>query len=216
MSAETVKSSTLTDMDANIILLHNAGNGAPGREVVVDDWVAVTAVGIGSSGSIYKLARFPTNAIIKSLVIASDVPIDSNATQTLAFKIGVLFSDSTTDGTPQAYQGLAPITTANGAPAACTVASANNLFGTVTLAGATAGTQPAIARTDVTFNGTNATYSFVNITSLHAYELFGYLAPQTGLVEDPGGSFEIYLTNSVKAATGAAGNIYAKLTYVLG
>src|SRR5579862_525580 len=110
MGTEAVKSSVLTNLDASPVVTPTAAQGAAGALVMVDDFVAATATGLGTAGSYYRLCRVPTGAIPKRLRVATDKAPDSGATKLIAFDISFIFSDSTIDGTQSALQGLIPTT----------------------------------------------------------------------------------------------------------
>src|SRR5262249_39505360 len=100
MALDTVKSTSLTNLDAIPFIESNAGRGAAGRSVTGDDWCAAPAVGLQTAGSYYKLVRIPTGAIIKSVRLATDKAPDAASAKTVAFDLNLIFSDSTDDGTP--------------------------------------------------------------------------------------------------------------------
>lgn len=212
MAADTVFSASVTSFNAVPPVPVTSGMGAPGRLLSVDDFCACTAVGIATATSTYRILRFPTWAKPKSLVIATDVAVDTNASPTLAIDINVAFSNDTTDGTPVSLQGLIPTTANTGATT--TIASytaPNKLFGNITPFSSqhTVGYSP----TDVIFNGNQTTYNLSVLTQQPLWQTFGFIDGR-GNPSDPGGMFDILLYVSTGSATGAAGKIYARLTYV--
>src|ERR1700743_1284313 len=112
MANDTAKSPSITNLDAVPILFNNAGQGASGRTVTIDDYCAASAAGLQSSGSTYKLCRVPSGSLIEQVIIASDKAPDAASAKTVAFDINWIFSDSTDDGTPSFLQNLIP-TSAN-------------------------------------------------------------------------------------------------------
>lgn len=217
MAAENLDSSFISTLNTQPQQMLTSGEGAPGFLQSIDDYIAVTAVGMASIGSTYRLCRFPTRAKIKSLVI--DLGIVDSGGATAVFDINVAFSDSLYDGTPSVYtpSNGATAVSATGIPktgAAGTVtsitsySSPNKLFGTVTAA------NNAVKNgTNVTFAGTYASWAYAG-PSLPLWDFFGFVNTQ-GYAQDPGGFFDILLYLSTAAATGAAAQIHAKLDYVL-
>lgn len=107
MAADTLKSASITNLDAIPVVPQSTGEGSPGYSRVHSDSVAPTAGGLASTSSVYKLVRVPTNAKLKSINLVTDAALDTNATPTLAGKLGAFYSDSTVDGTQAALQGTA-------------------------------------------------------------------------------------------------------------
>jgi len=217
MSAEQIKSPSITNLDTVPIIPNTAGQGASGRPVQVDDTVSCAATPLQSTKSVYRLVRFPTGAIIKSLTIATNKALDSG-TPTLAMDFNVAWSDSTLDGTPAAYlpasAGEAVIpTTANDGATTTTVAaysSPNKVFGTVTFTSNSAKYGP----TDIVFNGTESAYPLATLTSQPMWQTLGFVDGR-GNPADPGGYFDILAYVSTAANTGVAGKLYARLSYVI-
>ena len=108
MANDTVKSQSLTNLDATPFLMNNAGQGNVAVAGTVEDYCAATVAGLQSVGSYYKLIRVPTFALIKSLDIFIDKAPDAAAAKTIALDLNWVFSDSTDDGTPAFLQGLIP------------------------------------------------------------------------------------------------------------
>src|SRR5271170_5053611 len=104
MAAEQVYSNSVTNIASSPSYQPSSGQGASGRRIEVDDYVAPTAVGLQSTKSIYRILSFPSGAVIKSFIIASDVALDSSG-PTLAFDFNVAWSNSTLPGwCPTAFQ----------------------------------------------------------------------------------------------------------------
>jgi hypothetical protein len=215
MAAETnVKSTSIGNLDATPFYLYpTAGAGARQQVFSIDDYAAVTAVGIASAGSYYRLLRIPTNSIIKTLAIFTSTALDTNASNTLTFDIGLAFSDSTIDGTNPSLQGLIPTTANDGATTTTfgSYSSPNKIFGgiTTTQLGHTA----ALAPTQVEFNGLTSGYTMAKIMSQPLWQIFGFVDGR-GMPCDPGGFFDVYAYATAGAATGAAGTLGARATYV--
>jgi hypothetical protein len=211
MAADALKSLSITGLDTIPIVPQTTGMGAPGRLFIVDDVVGpTTATGLQTAKSSYRLCRFPTIAKIKSVILATDAALDTG-THALVFDINVAFSDSTVDGTPANVQGLIPTTAKTGATTTLAAYSAPNvIFGTSNNTSASV----AQARTQLVFNGTTATWSWAAITSQPLWQTFGFV-DGAGRPADPGGYFDLFLVNSTVAGTGAAGNIYCSVEYVV-
>jgi len=210
MAADAAKSLSITGLDSTPYVPQTSGQGATDTLQVQDDVVAATAVGLQTAKSSYRLCRIPTNAKIKSVLLATDVSLDSG-THALVFDINLAFSDSTIDGTQSALQGLIPTTANNGATTTLAAyASPNVMFGTAgTSAIWTAGKLP---RTDVTFGGNLTTYPLAVITTQPIWQAFGFIDGRSNPM-DPGGYFDLFLVNSTVAGTGVAGNIYGRIEF---
>lgn len=223
-------------LDTIPVIQPTSGEFAPGAIKQVDDWIVVPAAGL-SQYSTLRLCRFPTNAKVKSVSIATDTPPDSNGTQQLAFFCDVAFSDSTMDGTPVAYQGQIPTTVGRGvgnpagnavvaatvtAPKPGAYATPNNIFGTFTMSG----NNVAIPSLDLMWSllGTGFStstpaagcggYTAAQISTVPLWQVFGF-ATSAGVPQDPGGFFDLLFTVKTVAATAAAFTFYAKISYVL-
>src|SRR6266851_4599357 len=101
MTTEAFKSPSITNWDATPVVNNTVGEGAPGHLRSVSD--SVTATTGVTSGSTYRIARFPTNAKVKHVWIGVDATVT-----TFTADIDVAFSDSTQDGTSAANQGTIP------------------------------------------------------------------------------------------------------------
>jgi hypothetical protein len=209
MAVDAVKSQSITNLDATPIVPNTAGQGATGRRVEVDDWVTTTATGLQSAGSSYRICRFPTGAVIKSVILATDKSPDVTATAVVSLDLNVIFSDSTKDGTPTNLQGLIP-TTANtgGTVTLATYTNANKIFGHVN-----PGNTPAlVGPTDYVFAGIGTTYNFLGITQQPLWQTFGFTDGR-GSPADPGGYFDLLVYVATAATTGQACNLYARVAY---
>jgi len=103
MTTEALKSTAITNLDAAPVVENTAGHGAPGVIHQVDGYVTVSAS--MAAGSTYRLVRLPTKAIVKHLFF------ESEAQGAGKFNLSAYYSDSTTDGTPVANQGVIVPTT---------------------------------------------------------------------------------------------------------
>jgi hypothetical protein len=208
MAADNVKSASLTNLDASPLLFSNAGQGAVGRPITVRDSCAVTATGIQTIGSVYKLVRVPTFAIVQNVVIATDAALSSATAPQI--DLNWIFSDSTDDGTPTWLQGLIPTSANTGATTTiASYSSPNKMYGTVTL-----GTTK-FAPTEEVYNGLGSNYSIANgFLNLPLFQLFGFTDGR-GNSADPGGFFDLMAYVSTAAGTGVAGNIIGRVDYVI-
>ena len=217
MATDALKSQSITNLDAVPSVPNTAAQGAPGRSVQVDDYVTCTVTGLQSVGSYYRLVRIPTNAVIKSVVIAG-AALDSKPTSpTLALDFSLAFSDDATvgDGTPTFLQGLIPQTgTAGTTTTFATYSSPNIVFGTFTVTTATGmgGGTATIAPTDIFFSGSRTNYPLSVLINEPAWQWFGFTDGR-GNPADPGGMFDLVAYVSTGAATGTTGTLYAKVTY---
>ncbi len=222
MAAEQIKSQSVTNSDAVPPVPNTAGQGANGRVFITDDQVACAATPLQSTKSFYRLIRIPTGAIVKSFVIATDAALDTGS-HALVMDFNVAWADGTTPNLcPNQFQ-LASLslatteavipTTANDGTTTTTIAAyaaPNLLFGSVTMAP----TSVALAPIEKVLNGVTATYTMLKITQQPLWQTLGFLDGR-GNPADPGGYFDIIAYVSTAAGTGGAGNLYAKLTYVV-
>lgn len=222
MAAEQIKSASVTNLDATPFYTNTSAQGASGRLLEIDDWVACSGTPLQSTKSFYRLVRVPTGAIIKAVTLATDRALDSG-TPTLAFDINIAWSDSTLiSSCPLPFQlatrslavteAVIP-TTANDGATMTTIAayaSPNKMFGTVTPSSNTLAYGP----TDIVFNGLRTAYAYTNTTAQPLWQIFGFVDGR-GVPADPGGDFDIIAYVSTAAATGVAGNLYCRVTYAI-
>lgn len=107
MAADTVKSASITSLDAASPSLNPSlieGAGAPGWLVDHSDYVAATAAGLASTSSTYKMVRLPSSCTLKSARLFTKSGLDSSTG--LAIDLGAYYSDDTNDGTPYSLQGV--------------------------------------------------------------------------------------------------------------
>lgn len=108
MAADTVKSASITSLDAAAQSLSaplTEGLGAAGRLVNHSDYALASSGGLASTSSTYKMLRLPTQCILKSLVAYTKSGLDSSTG--LKLDVGAYYSDSVNDGTPVSLQGTA-------------------------------------------------------------------------------------------------------------
>jgi hypothetical protein len=213
MTVENLDSGPILALDSQPIVMQTAGEGAPGDLKSVSDFVLATASGVGSVGSTYRMCRIPTNAIIKSVIVDLG-DLDSNASPTLVLDVNLAFSDSTYDGTNTNNQGLIPTTAYTGATTSiATYSSPNKAFGQISAAASGANK----LSNELIFNGSMDNVAigpwFPYGRELSVWEYFGFTDAQ-GYPADPGGFFDLLFYVSTGAATGHAGYIAAKVTYI--
>jgi hypothetical protein len=210
MANDTVKSTSLTNLDTTPILANNGGQGSVSFSGTVEDYCAATAAGLQSVGSYYKLIRVPTNALIKSLSLFIDKAPDAASAKTVAFDLNWVFSDSVDDGTPTYLQGLIPtLANTGGTVSIATYTGVNKMYGTFIETSNTVAYGP----TDLVFNGLGSNYSFTGgFMNLPLWQIFGFTDGR-GYPADPGGFFDLMAYVATGATTGQACNIFARATY---
>ena len=223
MATDAAKSQSITSLDATPIVPVSAGQGGPGRRVVTDDFAAMTATGLQSTGSYYKLVRIKSSAIVKSVKVWTDKAPDAGATgPTLGLDFNLAFSDSTDDGTPSFLQGLIP-QTGTGATTTtfATYSSPNIIFGTVVVSttsvqkgGVGGGGTAVFGPVELLFNGSRTNYPMSAMTAAPLWQIFNYTDGRSN-VADPGGYFDLVAYVSTAAQTGQAANIYAQVEYAI-
>jgi hypothetical protein len=208
--AETIKSTVITDWDS----VTAGGTGAPAGVVQPTEGQGVggflrrnTDYVLGltyATNSLYRLCRFPTNAIVKGFRIMLDGELDSSGENpVLAFNVA--FSDSTDDGTAVANQGNIPTTANTGAVVVpATYTAANQLFGTWTQVNDTTIQLPV----DLTNNGSITYYDLVTGCNTPLWQIFGFSV-------QPGGMFDILIKLTTGATTYAASSIRVDLDYCI-
>lgn len=197
----------------------NAGAGRAARLKVVEDSVILPTTFFSATANYARLCRFPANARIKRVELRTDAAVDAAATTgAAAFKVGVVFSDSTIDGTPVSYQGMQPTTVGIGGGSATpgtlvavNGSNANFLFGTVT-APATTGPIPL---TDITLGGVGTTYgTALAITETELVALFNLQTLQGNIVSNPGYLDLLILTShAYTTVPTTTAELYARVEY---
>jgi len=207
----------------------SAGEGGPAGLKVVEDQVAIARTGGGTAGNSWRLCRFPANAKVKSVELFTDLTlVDSGTSSTaLTFGVGVVFSDSTIDGTPVAYQNQWPIlpTTPGTGSTAGTLAAGwptgtaagNYIFGTI-VANTTTGAWPSTGPLNQTFSAVLAgTYSGLTallLTQTPLVELFNFLDGRGQPIENMG-YFDLLVvcTHAYNGEPSAGYNLYGKVSF---
>lgn len=98
MGTSALKSTAITNLDANPPQYNTGGAGAPGEMKTIEAFV--TAVAADAAGSTYRLVRVPTNAILKDCIFRSEAQGAGKV------QLSIYYSDAANDGTPVASQGL--------------------------------------------------------------------------------------------------------------
>lgn len=102
--ASTLKSASITNMDATPPIRNTAGQGAVGQLRSVNDYV--TTVTADTTASTYRLVRFRSNDVMKQVLINNDAMSTSTA-----MNVGVAYSDDPLDPNYSANAGAAISTT---------------------------------------------------------------------------------------------------------
>lgn len=204
MTTENLKSTPITNLDAQPVIVPTTGEGAPAFSREIIDFVSTTTT--GGATSTYRLARFPVEARITQ-VKAYVGTVDNNASPSWVGDYNVAFSDSTVDGTNPNLQGLIPTTALNGATTTVALySSPNKLFGQVSAAAS-----DAIVYKEITYNGT--AYTPLNAQT-PLWDYFGF-TNNAGTLQSPGGFFDILVYVSTAAATAHAGTLGVEVDFVL-
>ncbi len=95
-STSITKSTQVTNLDASPIVRDTAGQGAPGRLVTVTGNFSIPAALATTAG--IRMVRIPSNAVVKSVKFGFELAGSLTAT-TLIGCVGLVFSDTTNDGT---------------------------------------------------------------------------------------------------------------------
>jgi hypothetical protein len=210
MGAEQNRSLAIVNANSVPIVRNNTGAGAIGTPRTQDGVCAVAAIPVQSVKSVYRLVRFPSDAILKSVLVATDTALDTG-THALVMDFNIAFSDSTTDGTPTAFlpasagEAVIPTSARDGVTMTTVAAysSPNLIFGQVTMAPSSIRLKP----TEILLQGSIANYSFLALTQQPIWQ-------SLGLATDPDGNFDLLAYVSTGAGTGAAGNLYGRVNYV--
>ena len=120
MATENLKSTQITNLDANPVTQGGAtaGEGGNGALICAEGY-GVTATTAVTNGSTYQMCRVPTTAKIKQIWLCLDA-----AVTTFTGKIGLTYSTSDHDGTKQS--NVAAVVSGSVAPTA--VSGADTLF----------------------------------------------------------------------------------------
>ena len=137
-----------------------------------------------------------------------------SGTPTLAFDVGIAFSDSTKDGTPPQYQGKIPTTALDGTLTTfAAYSSPNKMFGGI--AAVTLTNSAAYNSGNLLFNGLTSNFTMPKLMSKTLWEIFNFVDGR-GYPLQPGGMFDIYVYATTGANTGASGGyIGMRATFTL-
>ena len=240
MAVQVAASSVITLLDTYTpYIAQTSGEGGAAVMKTIEDQVAVPRTGFGTQYNFVRLCRFPASAKVKKVELYADVAsglVDGGTSSSaLVLKVGVIFSDSTQDGTPAAYQNQQPTTVgvaANGGSttAGTTVAingtSANYIFGTNTASGTTGAFGSLVGTgnvatvglwgAEVTYGGVGATYgSAWYITNTPLISIFNLLTGSGYTIENCGFFDLIVIASTIYNTQPAAGyNLYGRVSYV--
>jgi hypothetical protein len=215
-----------------------AGEGAPARLKQIEDMVAWPATNM-DAGSYVRLCRFPTTAKVKKVELWTDGYIDNNATPALTLGVGVVFSDSTIDGTPSNVRGLTPTDTGLGATVATPATTdMNDIFGNTPVLGGGSPAYGVAQKAHPVLEMITGVGSLTSTGGVSGYlQLDNYGIPtnsgapnelvftQTPLINILGfadsrgvawaaaGFFDVYVRVIVAASTQAAANLFVRVTY---
>jgi hypothetical protein len=186
MTTETLKSKAITDLDASPILSATAGEYGPAPLKVVQAFVSPTDA--KTTGSVYLMVRVPTSAKIKHIFVGQSVV----ATAFVA-DVGLYYSDSTTDGTAKANQGIVLNTDLQDYFAA------------------------AVDFDAALLNAPPKEVTFLN--PAEGYQMADTVLPlwngaNTGLTADPGGFFDVALT-TVSETNSVPGTVWMEVQYTM-
>jgi hypothetical protein len=216
---EQLKSNTVTNLDAQPIIVSTTGEGMSGLLKAQSDTVAPTSA--VAQFATYRLARFPTDAKVKHVWCYTS-GIEAQTTATASLDINVSFSDSTTDGTPSVLVGAIPSNKKDGTalPYQGTTGystgytnsgTGNKLFGDALLQG----TKGVVKYQEVTFLNTTASVAFLPANREdNLWNVFGFTNSQ-GVAQDPGGAFDIFVVIAGALTTAAAGIIGVEVDFVV-
>lgn len=193
-AVENIKSTPITNYDANPPLIQDAGVGAQGVQFINDGSAAVTGTN-SSAGSTYQLCRIPPNSIIKGV----RAWLDATGT-TITCDIGVTFSTAPTDGTPSADQPA----TFGGVP----------VYVNTTAAGSAGSAQSLFAHTLALAAIVEPTEEINQAGNMTGVNRQKRLWDVLGLSGPPAGSFDI--TATLTSTAGSAAVINVEVTYVVG
>lgn len=214
MAAEQIKSLSITNLDTTPIIPNTAAQGAAGRIIYVDDYVTCSAVPLASTKSVYRIVRFPTGAIPKSLIILTSTALDTG-THALVFDLNVAWADDArylpnSIAVPAAGEATIP-TTANDGATTTTVAAystPNICFGTINNVSASV----AYNSGELVANGSQTNYPIASFMFQPLWQTLGYVDGRGNPV-DVGGHFDLLAYVSTAAGTAAAGKLYARFGY---
>jgi hypothetical protein len=184
MSADTLKSASITNLDASTLTPNTSGEGGAGILREISDFVTPTTGGLGDTTSTYRILRLASNVVLKALRLEAGAVLDSGgASAALKVDVGAYYSDSTNnDGTAPANSG---------------VVINDNCFADARAFGTTA---------DNVVSGI-AKQGDLNVdamSSLNRNLINSQLWKQVGLSSDPGGYIDIVVTVETAANTAVA------------
>ena len=141
------------------------GEGNPGQLRVQDDFVhlAATASPLVQAGSSIRMCRIPTNAKVKSVVLAESTELDTHSADDLVLDLNIAFSDAplfgVDDGTQPALAGQCPTSVGNATTVIDSPVSA--AFAQTSLGSRTTTTAPAYSTPNILFGQITPTYNAI-------------------------------------------------------
>lgn len=107
MSADTLKSASITNLDSTTLTPNTSGEGGGAIMREISDFVTPTTGGLGDTTSTYRILRLPSNVVLKELRLSAAARLDSGgASAALTVDVGAYYSDSpNNDGTSGANSG---------------------------------------------------------------------------------------------------------------
>lgn len=223
MTAETLSSLQIVNLDATPPVIATAGEGGPGEWEVITSSVAHTTAFGSATKNTSQQARFSVDAKVKNVWMYT-TGLDSSSSQTLTLDVNVAFSDSATDGTPVYLQSGIPGSALTGATTTlASYSSPNKMFGAALTVAASGAQQweeitflgtytPAMREIPMWANlgGTGAATAAVNTAG-------GGFAQQggSGQICSPGGFFNLLVVTAHTSTTNATGTIGFEVDYVI-
>lgn len=215
---EQLKSNSVTNLDAQPIVVMTTGEGAIGRLKAQHDVVNPTSA--IAQFATYRLSRFPTDSKVKHVWMYTS-GLEAQTTATASLDVNVAFSDSTTDGTPTVLQGTIPSNKHDGTSLSyqgttgystgyTNSGTGNKIFGDALLQGV----KGIVKYQEITYLNTTATAGFFPANALdNLWDVFGFVNSQ-GTAQDPGGAFDIFVVVAAALTTAAAGIIGVEVDFV--
>ena len=192
MAADTLKSPSITNLDASPIVQNTSGLGAVADISTIEDFVTPTTGGLVSTASIYKMVRVPTTVYVREIRLGCDQKLETGAgSASLALDVGLYYSDSAYDGTPVALQG--------------TLISANLFVAILPFGWGTAASPDAAVVTDGVVAGP------MQWTAAKRQQPLWQAA---GLSSDPGGMFDIVVAVHTAANTAQSAAMRCSVDFV--
>ncbi len=182
MTTEALKSTAITNLDATPPTIATSGRGSPAMLKTVN--ATILPVTAKTAPSTYQMVRIPSHAVVKHVLVQAAAATDFDA------DIGLYFSDSKTDGTAAASQGLV---------------IDSDFFATAFDFDAA-----LVAMIDVTYLNPTSGY-LITDSNGPIWQAANIVVALSTLTADPGGYFDIVLTTTVTNSVPLA--IYLECQY---